>query len=115
MKTTLVSINGGATRTPVVATTPAKYVKIKQDGTPSEDLIATVLQPDGSYSAEITYPAGSVIIIVRSGSILCRPPNYNASGVPATGEAYANIRTGTGATVSVQLVEVENLPLGDLA
>jgi hypothetical protein len=114
MKTTTVSIAGGAVATNITANIAAKFVKIVEAGsTPSEGLLVQQLNSDGTFSPEVGYPPGVPIRLKQLENYIAAPPNFFASGVPATGGIYAKIRTQDAATITVKVEEWELIPPGE--
>ena len=112
MKSSQVAIAAGETKD-VVATGAYKSVRVDEDASPQvATLQVQFRQPDGTFSDALMFPPGASIRHSRSDSILARPANYNASGVPAAGEAYMKIAVQGGAPCNLKLFEFEQFKDG---
>lgn len=111
MKVSIVAITDAAT--PIPASIAAKYCSAQEAAsTRVEPLIVNFRQNDGTYSADVTLPAGSLIEIFRTDGIVARPPSYSAYQIPATGEAYFKIRCATsGHSCNLEVIEQETIPV----
>jgi hypothetical protein len=113
MKTTRVSVNGGAAAVEIPCTIPCKFVKIVEDSAlPTEQLVVQFKQPDHSYASEVTYSPGTLVVAQGYSGIIARPAGYSASGVPASNEALCKIRTASGNVITVRGTEYEEVPPG---
>lgn len=111
MKTTRVAVAAGVTPTDVLATIPAHFVRIVEDAAvPSEALVASIRQSNGTFSDEVTYKIGDAITLVNH-TILAAPPDFAAVG--AVAQAYAKVRTASGNAVTLRMIEHERVPYGN--
>lgn len=104
----LVVISSGVGYTNILATIPGHYLKIYEQG--DRALAFNYKLPDDAFVSVYTSKAGDVIERIGHGrsGILGRPPNYNASGIPATGDVLIQINTVSGTGTTVVVVESES-------
>lgn len=103
-----VTIAAGAGYTNILATMPCHYLKVIENGDRTHGLTYKV--PEDSFAATFVTKAGDTIERIGHGrsGILGRPPNYNASGVPATGDILLKITSTDAAGCVVDITESEN-------
>lgn len=110
-KKTQVVIAGGAGVTPtsIVATIGANQVIIRELVDVPGKLIVTFSEDAFVTSHDEVYAAGAPIQLRGHADegIICRPPNYSASGVPATGEVYCKIKRQDEVATTIMLEELE--------
>lgn len=93
-----VQIAAGAGWTEILATIPAHYMKVYEEGERLSSFDYQWALDD--FDETFTTGPGDPIEVIGHGrsGIIARPPNYNGVGHPATGDTALKIRdtTGTG-------------------
>lgn len=106
-----VTLTAGAGFTDVLATIALHYLKIWANGDRNSVAIEYKL-PDDAFATTYTTDASMGDVIERIGhgreGILGRPPNYNASGVPATGDVIIQLHAADNSAMVVNVYESES-------